>query len=88
MKLFAKHGMTNVAYWQLLPDQQGADNTLIYILAHASQEAAAKSFDAFRADPDWKAARAASEAKAGGSLTTPDGVKSQFLQATDYSPIR
>lgn len=86
--LFAKHGMTNVAYWQLLPDQKGADNTLVYILAHASKEAAAKSFDAFRADPDWKAARTASEQKAGGSLTVPEGVKSQFMQATDYSPIR
>lgn len=88
LKLFAKHGMTNVAYWTLLADQEGADRTLIYVLAHASKEAADKSFAAFRTDPDWVAARKASEEKAGGSLTEKDGVKSVFMKATDYSPIR
>jgi hypothetical protein len=86
--LFAKHGMTNVAYWSPMQDQPGSEDTLLYILAHKSPEAAKASFDAFRQDPEWVAARAASEKKAGGSLTTPDGVKSEFLQATDYSPIR
>ncbi|HET6883994.1 MAG TPA: NIPSNAP family protein [Pirellulales bacterium] len=88
MKLFKKHGMTNVAYWTLMADQEGADRTLVYLLAHASKEAAEKSFAAFRDDPDWIAARKASEEKAGGSLTEKDGVKSVFVQATDYSPIR
>jgi len=86
--LFAKHGMTNLFYWQLMPDQPGAENTLIYLLAHASQDAAKASFAGFRADPDWVAARKASEEKGGGSLTVPDGVKSLFLKATDYSPTR
>ena len=58
----------------------------MYLLAHASADAAKASFDAFRADPDWIAAKKASEEKGGGSLTTPDGVKSVFLKATDYSP--
>jgi hypothetical protein len=87
-KLFEKHGMTNVGYWVLAKGQKGADSTLIYILAHKSVDGAKASFDAFRADPDWVAARKASEDKAGGSLTTKDGVKSVFLKATDYSPIR
>lgn len=86
--LFAKHGMTNLFYWQLMPDQAGTENTLIYLLAHASQDAAKASFAGFRADPDWIAARKASEEKGGGSLTVPDGVKSLFLKATDYSPTR
>jgi hypothetical protein len=86
--LFAKHGMTNLWYWQLLPDQKDAENTLLYFLAHASTDAAKASFAAFRADPDWVAARTASEQKAGGSLTVKDGVKSVFMSATDYSPIR
>jgi hypothetical protein len=88
MALFAKHGMTNLFYWQLLPDQPAAENTLIYLLAHKSGDAAKASFLAFRADPDWIAAKAASEEKGGGSLTVPDGVKSVFLKATDYSPTR
>ncbi len=86
--LFAKHGMTNLFYWQPTADQKGADNTLVYILAHAGVDAAKASFDAFRANPDWVAAKKASEDKAGGSLTVPDGVKSVFMKATDYSPTR
>lgn len=89
VELFAKHGMTNVAYWNLMPDQPDADKMLVYILAHDSQDAAKASFNAFRQDPAWVAARAASEQQAGGSLTAADGgVQSLFMQATDYSPIR
>lgn len=87
--LFVKHGMTNVAYWTLQPGQPGAENTLVYILAHASKAAGEASFKAFRADPTWVAAKAASEQEAGGSLTTdPDGVKSVFMAPTDFSPTR
>jgi hypothetical protein len=88
MKLFEKHGMTNLVYWHLLPGQKGADETLVYMLAHKSVEAAKASFDAFRTDPDWVAARDASEKKAGGSLTVKDGVHSTFMKATDYSPLK
>ncbi len=88
MKLFEKHGMTNVGYWAPLPGQKGADNTLIYLLAHKSALGGKASFEAFRKDPDWIAARKASEEKAGGSLTVKDGVKSVYLRATDYSPLQ
>ena len=94
LKLFEKHGMTNVCYWNLAADQKGAksalvaSNTLIYLLTHKSEEAAKASFDAFRADPAWVAAKEASEKKAGGSLTIKDGVKSEFLVPTDYSPVK
>ena len=87
-KLFEKHGMTNVAYWTLDEGQADAETTLVYLLAHPSQEARDKAFDAFRQDPDWVAARTASERAAGGSLTTPDGVKSVMMNATDYSPMK
>jgi hypothetical protein len=87
-RLFEKHGMTNVAYWVPLAGQKGADNTLVYVLAHKSVDAAKASFDAFRKDPDWLAARKASEERAGGPLTVKDGVKSTFLRATDYSPMK
>jgi hypothetical protein len=90
IKLFNKHGMQNIAYWHLMPGQKGADNKLIYLLAHKSKDAAAESFKAFREDPDWVAARKASEEKAGGSLTEGGmvGVKSEFLKPTDYSPMK
>jgi hypothetical protein len=87
-KLFAKHGMTNLFYWTPLPDQKDAGITLVYLLAHASTDAAKASFTDFRADPEWIAVKKASEEKGGGSLTIPDGVKSVFMQATDFSPTR
>jgi len=87
-KLFEKHGMTNIGYWSPQDAGQGADNTLIYILAHKSRDAAKESFGAFGKDPAWQAARKASEEKAGGSLTVKGGVKSVFMKATDYSPIK
>ncbi len=84
MKLFEKHGMTNFGYW--VPTTK--TNTLIYILAHKSRDAAKNSFDAFRSDPDWDKVRKSSEEEAGGSLTVTNGVKSEFMKPTDYSPTK
>lgn len=81
--IFKRHGMTNVAYFSPL-DQPLADNTLIYILAHDSREAAKKSWDEFRNDPEWKKVSAASEAN--GKIV--DHVTSVFMEATDYSPMK
>ena len=88
VKLFEKHGMTNIGYWAPAAGQKGADDTLIYFLAHKSVDAAKTSFDAFRMDPNWLAAKKASEEKAGGSLTTKDGVQSELMKATDYSALK
>ncbi len=86
--LFSKHGMRHFGYFTPAAGQPREATTLLYFLYHASPEAAAASFDAFRADPDWTQARSASEAAAGGSLTVTDGVQSEFLKATDYSPVK
>jgi len=88
MKLFEKHGMQNVVYW--VPDEEPkSQRRLVYLLAHKSQEAAKESFAGFRADPDWLAAKKASEETAGGSLTVKvNGVLSEFLIPTEYSPLR
>ena len=88
MGLFARHGMGNYGYFHRMPDQPGADTTLQYLLYHKSVEAARASFDTFRKDPIWIAAKDASEKEAGGSLTVADGVKSVFLKATDFSPTK
>ena len=88
LKLFARHGMTSFGYWTPTEKKNGAGEKLIYLLAHKSQEAAAESFKAFRADADRIAVKQATEDKAGGSLTVQDGVKSEFLVPTDYSPTK
>lgn len=119
MKLFEKHGMTNIAYFQLnQPEgydhsfqknngcmylsqaekgkvkagtafpQLDAANALVYLLAHKDQDAAKKSFDALRLDPDWVKVKDASEKKAGGSLTVKDGAISLFLKPVEISPLK
>ena len=88
MELFRKHGMTNLGYYKLTEGQPGAENTLLYFLAHKDRAAAEKSWTDFRADPVWVAAKKASEDAAGGSLTVPDGVKSVFLKPVDFSPVK
>ena len=88
IKLFEKHGMKNIVYWNLLKGEKDDDKMLIYLLSHKDKEAAAKSFDAFRKDPDWDAARKASEVKGGGSLTEKGGVVSEYLTPTPYSPLK
>lgn len=86
--LFAKHGMENLVYFHPLADQEGAGDTLIYVIAHKDKAARQASFAAFREDPDWREARANSEARAGGSLTVKGGVTSQLLRPTYFSPMK
>ena len=74
--------MTIIGFWT--PQEPGeADKRLIYLLAYPSREAAAKAWDAFRNDPEWVAAKAASERE--GTLV--EKIESVFLDATDYSPL-
>jgi hypothetical protein len=84
VKLFGKHGMTNVAYWVTQEKDGTAQPKLVYILAHASEAAGKASFDTFRKDPDWVKVKADSEKN--GPLTTK--VESVYMKPTDYSPIK
>ena len=83
MQVFVKHGMTNVAYWtpQDSPDK---DNTLIYVISHASREAAKKNWAEFSADPEWK--QIAADSEKDGKIV--EKVDSVFVDATDYSPLK
>ena len=83
LKIFERHGMKNVLYMtpQDAPDSQ---NTLIYVLEHQSREAAKKSWDGFRNDPEWQ--KVAKETTANGPITTK--VVSVFADPTDYSPMK
>jgi hypothetical protein len=86
LDLFSKHGMTNLIYWTPTEKNQGADDTLIYWLAHKDKETGLASFKAFGADPQWQAVKKASEEKAGGSLTT--SVVSEYFMPADFSPVK
>jgi hypothetical protein len=83
-RLFKKHGMEIVGFWIPQDKEKGSENTLVYILAHKSREAAKRSFADFGNDPEWKKARAESEVN--GKLV--EKVESVFMSATDYSPMK
>jgi len=82
--LFRKHGIEIIGFWIPADKDKGAENTLIYILAHKSREARDKSFADFGKDPAWK--KAQSESEANGKLV--EKVESVLMSATDYSPIK
>ena len=86
-KLFEKHGMTNLGYWQAVKGThlEHPENTLVYILAYPSKEAREASWKAFTSDEEWKKVKAESE-KDGIPLAA--NVDSVFLTPTDYSAIK
>ena len=75
--------MTNIGYW-VPQDEPLHNNTLIYIIAHPSREAAKKSWDAFRADPEWQ--KVQKESEANGKIVS--NVVSVFMDPTDYSQLK
>ena len=81
--LLEKHGMTNIAYF-VPQDTPLAENTLIYVLAHDSREAAAASWAAFSADPEWPRVR--DESHRDGAIV--DKIESVFMDATEYSMLK
>src|SRR5580704_12146019 len=80
MRLFEKHGIKNIAYW--VPADK--PDTLIYIVAHKSREAAEKSWSEFGHDPEWQAAY--KESHKNGKLVKT--VEHHYMSPTEYSPLK
>jgi len=83
VQIFKKHGMTSVGYFAPQDDPL-SKNTLVYVLAFPSRDAAKKSWDEFRNDPEWQ--KVQKESEANGKLVTK--VESVFADPTDYSPMK
>ena len=82
-KLFEKHGMQNIVYFTSI-EKDGSQPKLVYLLAHKSEADAKKSWDGFRSDPVWIAARDASEKD--GKIV--EKVESVYMMPTSFSKIR
>src|SRR3979411_1841350 len=83
MRIFKKHGMESVIY--LAPqDAPLKDNTLIYIISHASRDQAKKNWADCQADPEWT--KVSAESQVNGRIVSK--VDSVFADATDYSPMK
>ena len=83
LKLFEKHGMRNVAYWNELATPDAPEGRLIYVLAYPSRAARDEDWKSFGVDPAWRAVVSASEAN--GKLVAK--VDSIFMAMADYSPL-
>jgi hypothetical protein len=83
MRIFKKHGMENIAYFTP-QDAPLSQNTLVYLIAHPSREAAKQDWAAFQKDPEWQ--KVANESQVNGKIVAK--VESLFLDATDYSPLK
>ena len=79
LKIFEKHGMTNVGYWTPLDNPEGK---LYYILSYPNRAARDASWKAFGQDTTWK--RVAAESEVNGKIVSK--VESIFLKTTDFSP--
>lgn len=83
VKLFEKQGMQNLMYFNTV-EKDGSQPRLVYLLAHKNQDAADKSWAAFRADPVWIAARDASEKD--GKIV--EKVESVYMTPLSFSKIK
>ena len=60
-RIFGNYGMKVVGYWTPTSEEE-SENTLVYMLEHASQDAADASWRAFGQDPEWDRVAEASNA--------------------------
>lgn len=82
LKLFEKHGIRQAGFWTTVIGE--SNNDLHYLLAWESMAEREQRWNAFAADPEWVAARVASEAD--GQIIA--NITSQFLQPTAFSSVR
>jgi NIPSNAP len=82
LKMFEKHGVKQVGFWTVAIGATNHD--LYYILEWESLAQRDQVWSAFMSDPEWIAARAASEKD--GPIVA--GITNYILQPTSYSKIR
>ena len=79
IKLFEKHGITNIGYWVPIKNDE---EKLYYIVAHKDLKSRGESFKNFGADPEWK--KVVAESEKDGKIVAK--IDSTYLTVTDYSP--
>ena len=83
-RIFKKHGIEIVGFWTPQDDKDGKGEKLVYLIAFPSREAARKSWEEFKNDPEWQ--KVFTESHKDGVLVKK--VDSVYLDPTDYSPIK
>jgi hypothetical protein len=81
---FAEHGIRALGYWT---DKFGRSNRLTYLVQWEDEAERDRKWGAFTRDPEWVAARAASEAPENGGPIVAEVINT-LLVPTDYSDLR
>jgi hypothetical protein len=81
MRLFQKHGIKVVGFWETVI---GESNELVYICAYDDLAHRERVWQAFLADPEWQAAKKASELN--GPLL--ERVVNKIWRPTAFSPLQ
>jgi hypothetical protein len=82
LRIWAKHGIRQAGFWTTAIGE--SNNDLTYMLAWESLAERETRWSAFLADPEWIAARDASEAD--GQIVA--NVSSSILRPTAFSSVR
>jgi hypothetical protein len=82
MKLFEKHGITNVGYW--VTDVGESNHELTYMLAFEDANQRVNAWNNFRNDPQW--VTVFEESHRDGLIVK--NVRNQTLIPTPYSPMQ
>ena len=82
LRLWERHGIRQAGFWTTVIGP--ASNDLTYLIAWESMAERERKWTAFQTDPEWLAARTASEAD--GQILT--NVASSFLQPTAFSSVK
>ncbi len=82
LKIWDKHGIRQAGFWTTAVGE--SNNDLTYLIAWQSMAEREEKWAAFLSDPEWIAARQASEAD--GPIV--DNVANQFLKPTAFSVVK
>ena len=82
LRIWAKHGIRQAGFWTTVLGE--SNNDLTYLLAWESLAEREARWNAFAADPEWLAARDASEKD--GQIVA--NVASSILKPTDFSSVK
>ena len=81
IKLFAKHGLNVVGFWE---PHIGQNNLLIYLLAFEDLAERDRAWKAFGSDPEWQETMRASESEA----PLVEKIVNQIWRPTSFSPMK
>jgi hypothetical protein len=84
MKIFKHHGIKNIAYFTTIEKDPAAQSQLVYLISHASQDAAKENWTGFINDPKWK--KVAADSEKDGKIV--EKIESVFMSPTAFSTIR